>query len=246
MVILGVDNLNTKYHQEIPCKGYSWIILRETRLEKDDGNAVCPNVNEYEDGDLSYLEWRRRWLSVELLTRRVCLLVCLSAYQAAHSSPQRQLAACSCHSSDRDPVQVFLLKELWKHNTTTYVPCLKCDLWEPYNLTRKGEFLIKCKQNKLETQDLTAGSGEGNKPHDRREDSKWQADHQEVSTSLWWLLLWLQLRGWSWWKWLYVFNINYCKCRPHILKSGSLSLKRNRKNVVGKIPVTVAKILRWF
>ena len=154
MVILGVDNINTKYHQEIPCKGYSWIILRETRLEKDDGNAVCPNVNEYEDGDLSYLEWRRRWLSVELLTRRVCLLVCLSAYQAAHSSPQRQLAACSCHSSDRDPVQVFLLKELWKHNTTTYVPCLKCDLWEPYNLTRKGEFLIKCKQNKLETQDL--------------------------------------------------------------------------------------------
>ena len=115
---------------------------------------LSPNFNEDEDGDLSHLKWRRWWRSVELLTRRVCLLVCLSAYQAAHSSPQRQLAACSCHSSDRDPVQVFLLKELWKHNTTTYVPCLKCDLWEPYNLTRKGEFLIKCKQNKLETQDL--------------------------------------------------------------------------------------------
>ena len=154
---------------------------------------LCPNINEGEDGDLSHLKWRRWWRSVELLTRRVCLLVCMPAYQAAHSSRQRQRTACSCHSSDRDPVQVFLLKELWAHNTTIYVPYLKCDLWEPYNLTRKGEFLIKCKQIKLEAQDLTVGFGsgsEGNKSHDRREDNKRKADHQEVSTSLWWLWWW--------------------------------------------------------
>ena len=39
--------MNTKYHQEMPCKGYSWILLRETGLEKDDNMMVMlsPHFN---------------------------------------------------------------------------------------------------------------------------------------------------------------------------------------------------------
>ena len=152
---------------------------------------LCPNINEGEDGDLSHLKWRRWWRSVELLTRRVCLLVCMPAYQAAHSSRQGQRTACSCHSSDRDPVQFFLLKKLGTYKTTVNVPHLKCDLWEPYNLTRKKEsFSSSASKSSWKLNIWSAGSGQGNKSHDRREDNKWQADHQEVSTSLWWLLRW--------------------------------------------------------